>query len=204
MGDGAEWMIVDYIKEDLRHLDRVLPGEVGRAKIKEIQETIANSKRWCVDLIDGPLQALEEEVDEYCLEDRVPAIGTDLVGLLHPQIMASSCRQFRSGHLRDAVLNSIVAVFDFLRQRTGLDKDGATLVAEAFSLDHPILEVADLTTESGRNEQKGFIQILQGVYLGVRNPKAHTLNNDLNEYKASQYLVLASLLARRIEEARKS
>ena len=45
--------------------------------------------------------------------------------------------------------------------------------------------------------------MLQGVYRGVRNPKAHSLQNDLTATKTAQYLVLASLLARRIEEASK-
>lgn len=30
---------------------------------------------------------------------------------------------------------------------------------------------------------------LQGIYTGVRNVKAHSLNHDLNEQKAAQYLV---------------
>jgi uncharacterized protein (TIGR02391 family) len=93
-------------------------------------------------------------------------------------------------------LNAIVAVFDLLRARTGLDKDGALLVAEALSLERPRLIISTLSTESGQSEQKGFIQILQGAYLGVRNPKAHSLTSDLDVVKAAQYLVFASLLAR--------
>ena len=55
--------------------------------------------------------------------------------------------------------------------------------------------------ESGQNDQKGFMQIYKGAYQGIRNPKAHSLTHDLTEVKAAQYLVFASLLARRIEEA---
>jgi uncharacterized protein (TIGR02391 family) len=89
-----------------------------------------------------------------------------------------------------------------LRLRTHLDLDGATLVTRALSLENPLLLLGDLSTSSGQNEQKGFIQILQGVYLAIRNPKAHTLVSDLDDRKAAQYLVLVSLLARRIKEAR--
>jgi len=45
------------------------------------------------------------------------------------------------------------------------------------------------------------MQILAGSYLGIRNPKAHSLNHDLDAEKAAQYLIFASLLARRIYEA---
>jgi hypothetical protein len=46
------------------------------------------------------------------------------------------------------------------------------------------------------------MQILVGAYLGIRNPKAHSLNHDLDPEKAAQYLIFASLLARRIYEAK--
>ena len=36
-------------------------------------------------------------------------------GLLHPAIVASSLSQYRNGHLRDAVLNGVIAVFDMIR-----------------------------------------------------------------------------------------
>jgi uncharacterized protein (TIGR02391 family) len=83
-----------------------------------------------------------------------------------------------------------------------LHLDGSKLAEKALSLDNPILILSNLTTESGKNDQKGFIQILQGVYTGVRNPKAHSLASDLDRKKALQYLIFASLLARRIEEAK--
>jgi uncharacterized protein (TIGR02391 family) len=75
-------------------------------------------------------------------------------------------------------------------------------VAEAFSLHRPRLVFSTLDNESGRNDQKGFIQILKGVYQGVRNPKAHTLTINPSQNVAAQYLVFTSLLCRRIEEAR--
>lgn len=46
------------------------------------------------------------------------------------------------------------------------------------------------------------MQILVGAYLGIRNPKAHSLNHDLDPEKAAQYLIFSSLLARRIYEAK--
>lgn len=57
-------------------------------------------------------------------------------------------------------------------------------------------------SESGQNDQKGFLQIFNGAYQGIRNPKAHSLNHDLDQNKAAQYLVFASLLIRRVEEAK--
>src|ERR1051325_604415 len=125
-----------------------------------------------------------------------------LKDVLHPIILQHSYRQLLNGHLRNAVLDAFIAVFDLIRERTGLDLDGAELVGKAFSLSEPMLIVSDLSTESGRSDQKGFIQILQGAYLSVRNPKAHSLKTDLNTESAAQYLVFASLLARRIDRSK--
>ena len=75
----------------------------------------------------------------------------DFEELLHPIVAGAAGAQYRNGHYRDAVLNAIVAVFDLLRARTGLDLDGAELANRAFSEQQPYVVVADLQTESGRN-----------------------------------------------------
>lgn len=122
--------------------------------------------------------------------------------ILHPLILRHAYSQFLNGHLRGAVLDAFIAVFDLIRERSGLALDGAELVGKAFSLTGPRLILSELDTESGKNDQKGFIQIFQGAYLGIRNPKAHSLRTDLTTESAAQYLVFASLLARRIEAAK--
>jgi len=122
--------------------------------------------------------------------------------LLHPAIINSSLAQYRNGHLRDAVLNAVIAVFDLIRARTGLQLDGKDLVGQAFGTDKGKLIFSEIETETGRNDQKGFLQIYEGIYTGVRNVKAHSLTHDLNAQKAAQYLVTLSLLARRVDECR--
>jgi uncharacterized protein (TIGR02391 family) len=122
--------------------------------------------------------------------------------LLHRIIIEHALPQYDNGYLRDAVLNSVIAVFELIRQRTGLKEDGDKLIGKAFSLRDPYLILSDIDTESGEDDQKGFIQMLKGSFQGIRNPKAHSLTHDLTPLKAAQYLVFASLLARRIDEAK--
>ena len=118
--------------------------------------------------------------------------------LLHGTVVASSLDLYKSRHYREAVLNAIIAVFDLIRSRTKLDLDGDRLISEVLSEQRPRLILDEIDTESGRNDQKGFMQIFKGLYQGVRNPKSHSLEHDLDERKAGQYLVFASLLARRV------
>ena len=126
---------------------------------------------------------------------------TDLKPFLHPEIIKHSYSHYKNGHLREAVLNSIMALSELIRDKTKLEEDGDSLIGKAFSHRNPYLKVSDLNTESGRNDQAGFMQMLKGANQGIRNIKAHSLKHDLNELSAAQYLVFASLMARRIEEA---
>lgn len=122
--------------------------------------------------------------------------------MLHPVVGRHALKHFLDGHYRDAVLNSIIAVFDLIRERTGLKSDGEKLITRAFSEKDPYLILSNLDSETGRNDQIGFMDIYRGAFKGIRNPKAHTLSHDLDPLKAAQYLVLASLLARRVDEAK--
>ena len=122
--------------------------------------------------------------------------------ILHPLIAESSLVHFANGHFRDAVLNGVIAIFDLIRRRTGLQQDGSALIGQAFSVEAGKLIFSELGSDSGLNDQKGFLKILDGTYIGIRNPKAHTLIHDLDQTKAAQYLVFLSLLARRVADAK--
>lgn len=126
---------------------------------------------------------------------------TGIDALLHPDIRAASMALYQAGDFRNAVLDGILAISDKIRELTKLDLDGDRLVTKTFSINEPYLILSEIESESGRNDQVGFMEIFKGVYRGVRNPKAHTLNHDLNYEKAGQYLVMLSLLMRRITEA---
>ncbi|MEW6441877.1 MAG: TIGR02391 family protein [bacterium] len=197
-------VVTDYIQRDVRDLLHAWPVDLDTAMVREIGQRVRNSngkQDSLQEILTDVLPTAEDQIDEYFASRPSGDLSSAVVDLLHTTIFESSYAHFRAGRFRDAVFNAILAVFDLLRSRTGLQKDGAQLVAEALSLERPKLIISTLSTESGQSEQKGFIQILQGAYLGVRNPKAHSLMSDLDTVKAGQYLVFASLLARRIEEA---
>lgn len=130
-----------------------------------------------------------------------PAAPTGFDDLLHPQIRQAAIKHYQSGDYRNASLDSVVALFDMLRQKTGLDMDGEPLCNQAFSPNGPIVIFSEMETESGRNDQRGFMDMFKGFYRGVRNPKAHTLVHDLDAVKCGQHLIVASMLARRLDES---
>lgn len=162
----------------------------------------------------GSFEEIVKQHQEWCEKKPAPSVvdlglphkkktNRDVLeSLLHPEIKQHAYGQYIDGHYRDSVLNSVIAIFDLIRQRTGLPDDGDMLVGKAFSLTNPYLILSEISSESGQNDQKGFMHIFKGMYQGIRNPKAHSLSHDLTEEKAAQYLVMSSLMARRIEEAK--
>ena len=153
------------------------------------------------DILNRDLPLIEDKAEEHLLANQGQPNQIGFEDLLHPVVFEHAYHQYRAGHFRDAVLNAFTAVFDLIRSRTGLDMDGSKLAGQVFSVRDPMLILSEIDTESGRNDQAGFLQIFQGAFVGIRNPKAHSLQHDLTEEKAAQYLVFASLLARRVAES---
>jgi uncharacterized protein (TIGR02391 family) len=114
-----------------------------------------------------------------------------------------SSSRFIAGHFADSVeaalkeVNSVVK--EKVRDATGEEYDGASLMQRALSVDNPIIRMADLSTNSGRDIQKGYIQIFSGAMTGIRNPKAHG-NITLDKRRAIHLLFLSSLLMEKVFE----
>jgi len=124
--------------------------------------------------------------------------------LIHPSIERIAKRKYDDGHFADAVesafkdVNSRVKAY--VKGKTGEELDGASLMTTAFSVKNPIIMLGDLTTESGDNMQKGYMQIFAGAMTGIRNPKAHE-NIIIDDQRAIHFLFLASLLMSKLDEA---
>jgi uncharacterized protein (TIGR02391 family) len=122
----------------------------------------------------------------------------DFWSLLHPAVTQIARPRFEAGHYADAVeavlkdLNSKIKTY--VCKATGQEFDGSDLMQRAFSPNAPIIRLADLSTEDGRNIQKGYMQIFAGTMTGIRNPKAHS-NVAINAQRALHHLHLVSLLA---------
>lgn len=124
--------------------------------------------------------------------------------LLHPTVLALGKSRMESGHYADAVesclkeLNTVVKLKH--QQATGQELDGVDLMRKAFKLDAPSIVLAPLVDETGRNIQRGYLDLFAGAMAGVRNPKAHG-NIQITKERAIHFLFLASLLFFKLEEA---
>jgi uncharacterized protein (TIGR02391 family) len=128
---------------------------------------------------------------------------TDIWSLLHPKIVEIAKSRFLSEHYADSVeaalkeVNSVVKTI--VKERLNQELDGADLMNRAFSVNNPVISLDDPSTETGKNVQKGYMQIFAGAMTGIRNPKAHE-NIIIDETRAIHFLFLASLLMFKIDE----
>ena len=73
----------------------------------------------------------------------------------------------------NAVLDAIHFLSEVIRERSGLEGDGAALVGQAFGGNSPTLKVNKLQTESDQNVQRGMEALFRGVFQAIRNPRSH-------------------------------
>jgi len=124
---------------------------------------------------------------------------------LHHSIKEVSQQRFEDGHYADAVEAAfkevIKRVKGFIRDKTGEDLDGDKAMNRAFGCENqvPLIKFNDLQHVGEKDEQKGIMYLFKGI-VGIRNRKEHenVILDDL--YKAIEYLALASLLMRLLDE----
>ncbi len=103
-----------------------------------------------------------------------------------------------------AVLEATKSIASRLRALTGLTSDGADLVKESLLGSDPPLRLNAFVTDTERGEQRGFANLLIGLFGTFRNPTAHAARVDLpmSEMDALDLLSLASYAHRRLRASR--
>lgn len=196
---------LEYLEEKLELAENKINTKklsLRKMYIEDILQSGAISSEDSINKTASFLEKIDAVLNNTELTSQPDPTDDIYINLMHPLIINSSWDQYKNGHYRDAVLNSMLAIGDFLRMQSGLDLDGKQLVEQVFSINNPKIIISNLTTESGKNEQLGFMQIVSGAFQGIRNPNAHSLKNEPNDIRTIQYLVIASFIIHKIEEAK--
>ncbi len=126
---------------------------------------------------------------------------------VHPDVLYYCREELLVDNYFHAVFEATKSVADKIRNRTGLTSDGATLVTEAFAFKNaphvPHLALNSLQTESEKSEQKGFVNLLVGLFGTFRNTTAHApkITWKIDELDALDILSMVSLVHRRLDRA---
>jgi uncharacterized protein (TIGR02391 family) len=127
--------------------------------------------------------------------------------LTHRSVHVDVLRFCKAELLQDnyfhCVLEATKSVAQKIRDKTGIEGDGASLVDQALSIKTPLLALNTLQTESEQSEQKGFANLLKGVFGTFRNVLAHApkINWAVNKIDAMDALTILSYIHRRLDEA---
>ncbi|MBI4965018.1 MAG: TIGR02391 family protein [Desulfomonile tiedjei] len=121
---------------------------------------------------------------------------------VHEEVMKYCSAELLQDNYFHAVFEAAKSLSQRIRDRTGLQSDGAALLDETFSLKKPLLAFNYLQTETERSEHTGFALLLKGCFCAIRNPLAHEPKILWKgEDDAADYLTLISLLHRKLDEA---
>jgi uncharacterized protein (TIGR02391 family) len=79
--------------------------------------------------------------------------------------------------------------------------DGATLIDRTLAGELPLLAINSLKTESEKSEQRGFANLVKGLFGMFRNPTAHApkISWAVNKDDAEEVFTLLSLVHKRID-----
>lgn len=105
---------------------------------------------------------------------------------------------YENRNFTGAIQDSIYFLTDLIRDKSGLEGDGPSLIGRAFGGKSPLLKVNNLQTESEKNVQGGIEQILRGIYQAIRNPRSHDKHSDKEE-DAVAIILFINLLVRIID-----
>ena len=102
----------------------------------------------------------------------------NLETILDERLWSSIQSFYENRNFTGAILDAIYCLSDLIRERTGLESDGATLVGQAFGGNSPRLRVNKLQTKSDKDIQAGVEQLLRGMFRAIRNPRSHEKHED--------------------------
>lgn len=210
---------VDEIRDDFNKLGLAAPQyQRVRDALKKDKRTVSIGRDvW--KLKSDEMKWLDTSLEEYITgtpktvrskSGGTPKCSDHFVGyLFHPLVEKVSRKQFLAGDYKGAILNAFVEVVEHVKRKTGYPKDkngrdldGDTLMNTVFGCDNgntPLIPFNALQTDLDKSEQRGLMYLCKGV-VGIRNRKAHLNFIQKSTSKTLEYLSLASLLLRLLDE----
>jgi uncharacterized protein (TIGR02391 family) len=120
---------------------------------------------------------------------------------IHPRFPKIVRDLFDNGHFAQATFEAYKFIDKEVQRHSGLQETGFKLMLVAFSENSPIIKLTKVSTQSEKDEQKGYQFLFAGCVLAIRNPRGHEygIKDDIDS--CLDHLSLASILVRRLEQS---
>lgn len=192
---------IQHVMRPSRHFDNHEWFEDTRAKLNKVLsfeglelEDSGNIKQVLKTKTISESEARASKLKQNLLSRRV-----------HPDVLYFCKSELLVDNYFHAVFEATKSIAEKIRSKTGLTTDGAALVDDAFSFNNkiPHLALSSLQTESEQSEQKGFANLLKGIFGTFRNTTAHApkVTWVIEELDALDILSTVSLIHRRLDGA---
>jgi len=119
---------------------------------------------------------------------------------VHEKLPAKVRRLFDDGHYAEATFEAFKFIDRRVSSLSGVKESGYKLMMAALAESGP-MKLNDLSTDTEKDEQRGYQFMLAGAMSAVRNPRGHEFDMFDPAETCLDHLSLASLFIRKIEEA---
>jgi uncharacterized protein (TIGR02391 family) len=153
---------------------------------------------------DGKLKAVTQAQTLTQAQERAGRLKAELTRRkVHSDVLQFCRAELLQENYFHAVFEATKSVAEKIRAKTGLTGDGAEIVDRAFGIGAPMLAINTLRSETEQSEQKGFANLLRGMFGTFRNVTAHAprIIWPISEQDALDLLSLVSYLHRRLDAA---
>jgi uncharacterized protein (TIGR02391 family) len=92
---------------------------------------------------------------------------------IHPKIYEYCNSELITENYFHSVFEAVKSIAEEIRLRTNITLDGAGLIDKALSVTNPLIKINSLQFETEQSEQKGFSNLIKGIFGMFRNTTAH-------------------------------
>lgn len=194
--------ILQFIREAMAPANHLSRPDRHEAMRYRLNQALLLAGIQCTE--EGNLEKAEAATTLSQAENRARSMRAGLERRnVHPEVLKFCAAEWLVDDYFHAVLEAVKSVMDRLRKSTGLTTDGGELVSFALGGELPMLAINPRRTKSEKDEQKGFVNLLTGVYGMFRNPISHEarIHWPMPQQDAEDIMSMVSLLHRRLDGA---
>ena len=172
--DGCSHALLRFIKE----FASPIRGAAGKFDFEwtraEINEMLAFSGLEYTEYGKFRSRSIARTIKEASAEQREKAITGKMLQLdIHPEVLKYCRAEYMSENYFHALLEAVKGLERRIKDLTGLNADGESLVDKAFLGNNPLLKTNSYQTETEKTVHRGLAYSVKSCIASIRNPLAH-------------------------------